>query len=214
MLIRYSSLDLVSVANSLNLQRTTINELENEVVLGRQEIESLRNVLNGDNGGRRKRRNLGLLQEQRNTFARAAKAVNNRNVLLMVLLKADLVRLRRELSAFIKQVVTNTAGLDIPALVSMAEEAIDMADNVIVVAKLKIAAIENEYQIIIQVVGNGNSIPTLPPLIKPTTTSSVSPAASTTPCSIRRPYCGWFILILSFFYEEFYNLLNETTEVS
>lgn len=187
------------MANSLNLQRTIINELENEVVLGRQEIESLRNVLNGENGGRRKRRNLGLLQEQRNTFARAAKAVNNRNVLLMVLLKADLVQLRRRLSAFIKQVVTNTAGLDIPALVSMAEEAIDMADNVIVVAKLKIAAIENEYQIIIQVVGNGNSIPTLPPLIKPTTTSSVFTSSINYTMQYQKTLL-WLVYFNSFFF--------------
>lgn len=178
------------MANSLNLQRTTINELENEVVLGRQEIESLQNVLNGENGGRRKRRNLGLLQEQRNTFARAAKAVNNRNVLLMVLLKADLVQLRRRLSAFIKQVVTNTAGLDIPALVSMAEEAIDM---------LKIFAIENEYQIIIQVVGNGNSIPTLPPLIKPTTTSSVFTSSINYTMQYQKTLL-WLVYFNSFFF--------------
>ncbi|XP_037774255.1 uncharacterized protein LOC119570666 isoform X3 [Penaeus monodon] len=186
-----STVNLVSLANTLNMQRTTINELDNEVVLGRQKTEFLRNILNGDNGGLRRRRSLDLLQEQRNAFTRAAQAIINRNVLLMVSLKTDLVQLRGRLSAFIIQVTTNTTGVDVPAMVAMAEEAIDMANNVSTVVKLEIADIEREYQnITLQVEGSGSSIPALQPLEpKPTTTTAVSPAATTTPCNIKRPYC-------------------------
>ncbi|XP_047485380.1 uncharacterized threonine-rich GPI-anchored glycoprotein PJ4664.02-like isoform X2 [Penaeus chinensis] len=186
-----STINLLSLANTLNMQRTTINDLDNEVVLGKQKIESLQSILNVDYGGRRRRRNLDLLQEQRNAFTRATQAISNRNVFLMVSLKTDLVQLRGRLSAFIVQVAMNTIGLDVPAIVAMAEEAINMANNVSAVGKLEIADIESEYQnITLQVEDSGGNIPALQPLEpKPTATVSVSPEATTTPCNIRRPYC-------------------------